>query len=377
VRPALSRGDCEARLRQIFPRPAFPTKLANPLGGCAVAAMLYVDAVVPDEGPVDNDAIWAKPSTVLWMMDDVLEHAEDAERIAWRDAQAKNKQAVASLLAAWGIEHRPWRADTTREPLRDETWPSWVNHGAARMRAGVPKSFPGGIWALTASFAELFDPALVGDALAKAVSDWRDAHLDASDRIRIRLHRQREEYAHAVTVNLPDGQVRSLAPGDASLIIKGVVENWAPARLHTPVVLTISEPGDKFYVGDRALMESLGLTIDINNVLPDAVIVDIGPKPPVFWVIEAVATDGPISESRKAKLIGWAMEQHIHPESCRFLSAFISRNSGPARNNLKDLAVGTYAWYADEPGRELAWKDIPAASTLPANVTPIRRMGSS
>jgi hypothetical protein len=171
LRPVLSREECESRLRQVFPRPAFATKLANPLGGCAVAAMLYVDAVVPDEGPVDKDATWARPATVLWMMDEILTHSDDVDRIAWRNAEKKNKQAVAALVKTWGIEHQPWRADTTREPLRDETWPSWVDHGAARMRPGRPKSFPGGIWSLTSSFADLFHPALTGSVLIKAIND--------------------------------------------------------------------------------------------------------------------------------------------------------------------------------------------------------------
>jgi hypothetical protein len=174
-----------------------------------------------------------------------------------------------------------------------------------------------------------------------------------------------------VSVHLPDGHVRSVAPGDASLIIKGVIEQWVPKRLHEPVVLTISEPGDKYFVGDKVLMESLGLQIDVNQLLPDALVVDIGTRPPVFWVIEAVASDGPVNESRKAKLVEWAEEQNIRPESCRFLSAFISRNSPPARNNLKDLAVGTYAWYADEPTRELKWQEISPLLTGSSNVIAI------
>lgn len=333
--------------------------------------MLYVDAVVPDEGPVDKDATWARPATVLWMMDEILTHTDGADRIAWRNAEKKNKRAVAALTKTWGIEHQPWHADTTREPLRDETWPAWVNYGAARMRSGRPKSFPGGIWALTSSFADLFNSALTGSALTKAISDWRDEHLDASDLIRVRLHRQREEKSHAVSVQFPDGHVRFLAPGDASLIIKGVIEQWVPKRLHDPVVLTISEPGNKYFVGDKVIMESLGLQIDVNRLLPDALVVDIGTKPPVFWVVEAVATDGPVSESRKAKLIEWVKEQNIRPESCRFLSAFISRNSPPARNNLKDLAIGTYAWYADEPTRELEWHEIPPLPKGSSNVIAI------
>ncbi|WP_443046000.1 hypothetical protein [Streptomyces sp. GQFP] len=40
------------------------------------------------------------------------------------------------------------------------------------------------------------------------------------------------------------------------------------------------------------------------------------------------------------------------------MTAFESRNSAPARKRLKDLATGTWAWFADEPHHELAWYKV-------------------
>jgi len=131
-------------------------------------------------------------------------------------------------------------------------------------------------------------------------------------------------------------------------------------RLKKPVVLTISEPGDKVYLADSAMLAAVGITLNVSTLLPDALIVHVGTTPPAFWIVEAVATDGPIDEDRRQAFLRWAKDQHIPPGSCRFLSAFRSRNSDSARRRLKDLAVGTYAWYEDEPGHELAWYEIPA-----------------
>jgi len=88
------------------------------------------------------------------------------------------------------------------------------------------------------------------------------------------------------------------------------------------------------------------------------VIVDIGETPPTFWIVEAVATDGPVTEDRRRQLIRWAEDQRIPPSSCRFLSAFLDRNADAARRRLKDIAAGTFAWYASEPTCELAWYEI-------------------
>lgn len=88
-------------------------------------------------------------------------------------------------------------------------------------------------------------------------------------------------------------------------------------------------------------------------------------------VVEAVHTDGPISEERKAQLIEWAADQHIPADQLAFLTAFESRNAPPARRRLKDLAAGTFAWFRNEPGYELQWDAIKGTGTL-APVTSLR-----
>lgn len=80
----------------------------------------------------------------------------------------------------------------------------------------------------------------------------------------------------------------------------------------------------------------------------------IGTQPPTFWVIEAVASDGEINERRRELLLSWASEQRIPEGVCKFLSGFVSRHDAVARRRLKDLATNTFAWYADEPTREIA-----------------------
>lgn len=88
---------------------------------------------------------------------------------------------------------------------------------------------------------------------------------------------------------------------------------------------------------------------------------DLGGEPVQFWIVEAVNTDGPIDETRKAQLMVWAQKQKIKPGDCNFLTAFRSRHDAAARRRLKDLASDTYAWYADEPTHELSWHQVNSA----------------
>lgn len=362
MRDLLPRSEIQERLEQIFPRDAFDPVHSNPLAAAAVAAMLYVDAVVSDIGELPANTTWARPTTCLWMNDAIYTRAtSSADRQEWRKAAARGRRATEELEESWGYPHAGrWYLDNSRETLRDETFQAWLSFGALRDRPGIKTTSSQPRWAMTDSFAALFAPSLLEEELQHAIEQWRTSNMETGARVRIATLREREQRQHAVSVRLPDGVRRLLEPGDASLILKGVLENWAPARLNDPVVLSISEPGDKVYLADAARLRALGLAIDVGNLLPDALIADIGRNPSEFWIIEAVASDGPITEDRKLQLLRWARDQRIPAEYCYFLTAFLDRNSSASKRRLKDLAVGTFAWYASEPTRELAWYEIPS-----------------
>ena len=355
MRPLLPAAEAERRLGMIFPRPAFDTVLSSPLAAWAVTAMLYVGAVADDESPT----VWARPSTITWQQDSVLsKHTTGAERVAWRTAAARSQRELETLLATWGERHQPRYRENSRETLRDETLKKWYQLGAVKRLGGVPTSSGRPTWALEQHFADLFNPALMGDDLVEAISAWVDTHMAPGQRLRAQHARQRDRQGQAVTVTLPDGQSRILEPGLSSLILKNVIEVWAPKALKQPVVLTISEPGAKLLVDDELLLAQIGLTLDVRNVLPDALLADIGTEPVQFWIIEAVATDGPITDSRRGDLLAWAERQGINPSDCRFLTAFESRGASVAKRRLKDLGSGTFAWFMDEPDHALSWSSI-------------------
>jgi hypothetical protein len=332
--------------------------LSNRLAAAAVAAMIYVGAVVNDEGEPQPENVWARPQTVIEMSDEALARTNTGERLAWASAAARGGAHIAELLRDWGVHHAPWYAANTRETLRDETWPKWRIHNAARRREGLAQSSSLPRWAITASFADLFSPELAGEELTAKIDEWRDNHLSTSDLLRIRYANDVARAEHRTPVEIPLHGRRYLEPGVASLIIKGIIEEWAPRRLDKPFVVAISEPGTKVFVLDEALMTEVGISINVSKVLPDVLMFDAGAKPPTFWIVEAVASDGEINEERKAKLLDWANDQYINPSQCKFLTAFTSRNSAPARKRLKDIAVGTFCWFLDEPDRELAWTEL-------------------
>ncbi len=354
MRPTIVPDEAERRLQVIFSRAAFDPVLSSPLAGQAIAALIDVDAVCAANDDVSR-VHWARPSTVIWMSDEALGRSGDSDRTDWRNAAARSRNALETLHTEWGVAFTPAYRENSRETLRDETFRKWREHGALRMRPGLATSSSKPRWALVDDFADLFDPSLRGHDFVDAATAWRDNHLDPGTRLKVNFALDKEAAEHAVTVTLPNKQTRTLEPGMSSVILKGVIETWASARLIEPVVLAISEPGDKVHLGDEIALRSLGIRIDQTNVLPDALIADLGSDPVQFWIIEAVATDGPITTERRKALLRWAARQNIKADRCSFLTAFQSRNHPAAKKRLKDIASDTWAWFADEPNHELAW----------------------
>lgn len=340
--PLPDRAVCQARLAQIFPE-ALPQRdrLTNQLAASAVFVFLYT-------GSIDR-ARQIRPSMVLWMSDEAAREQRPDSREAWYEAASRSKRAVGELLASWGFEHRPWYADNTREPLRDETFRAWAQVGAALRDESVATTSPKPQWSLDSQFAQLFDPDLGDEELAERIDDWQDDHLGPVGRARIALSRQLAGPGEEVIVRLPGGATRTLAPGGSSLLIKGVIEIAAPALLGKPAVLSISESRRHVDIVDAALLLQLGLRLDEGRLLPDALLFDA--EDGTFWFVEAVFTDGAITDNRKAALEAWAGARGIPAGSCRFLSAFVGRNAAPFRRLAASLAWGSAVWFLDEPDR--------------------------
>ena len=159
-------------------------------------------------------------------------------------------------------------------------------------------------------------------------------------------------------VSLPGGGRRTLAAGNSSLILKAFLEQGAPRILVQPTVVFISQSAEHVNVVDEALLRRLGLDLKSLRLLPDCLLMDLSESRDELWFVEVVESDGPIHDSRKEALLDWAVASGIQPEQCRFLTAFMSRTSQPARRALPMLAYDSFAWYADEPEALLSWRDI-------------------
>lgn len=305
-------------------------------------------------GAVEGAGHWLRPSQITDMSDAQAALLDDESRREWIKVSLSNKKVRPA---------NTWYANNSREPVRDETLrEGFIPCRAVIQLAGIPPTSSKPTYALNAAFAALFDPDLVGEALTKAIEDWQKAHLSKAALARVHLVKSGAGASkEAVSVSFPNGGARLLSPGPSSVISKAVVEDFAPRFLKEPAVLWLSESGNKVVAQDDALAKKLGLRIDPSKTLPDIILVDLGSQENgadmLVVFVEVVATDGPITETRKKALTAIALEAGFDVSTLAFLTAYKDRGNAPFKKGVSELAWGSYAWCMSEPVHLIELRD--------------------
>lgn len=234
-------------------------------------------------------------------------------------------------------------------------------HGEVRCADdfGLPR------YALTKSFAALFDPGLQGAAFEQAVEAWRQANLSAGALARVALMtRGAAAGREGVLVTFPNGETRRMATGPSSEIAKAVIEIFATKFLHQPAVVLLSESQAKIVKRDEELIARLGLRIEYGGNLLDLLLVDLGPQDPLLVFVEVVATDGAVTQERKEALIRIATSARFRREQVAFVTAYQDRDGTGFKKTSSRLAWGSFAWFVTEPDNLLAQYDHVAGSVF-------------
>lgn len=340
LRPLLPRPDVHARLQAIFPEgTAHRAYLTRMLSASTVFTALYI-------GAVEGEAGWLGPKHVYRMTDLQEAATSDAARLAY----------ASDIMKPGGFaEGARWYQDNTREPIRDETLrEGLVAIGAVIEKTDLPTTSSKPRYALKADFANLFDPALMGDALDAAITAWQAAHLNAGALARLAIVRGGASRTDdQVLVNFPNGETHRMKPGPSSIITKAVIEEFAPRLLSRAAVLFVSESGAKVVARYDDMARSIGLDIKADKNLPDVILADIDGDHPLLVFVEVVATDGPINERRKMALAELAADAGFPVQHVAYVTAFLDRSRSPFKKAVNELAWGSFAWFAAEPDKLL------------------------
>lgn len=339
--PYASRDLVAERLPLIFPE-GTPnrTYCVRELAASTVFAALYI-------GAVEGADRYLGPVHVYRMTVEQAAKADDADRLGYAASVLKKSAQIGGTR---------WYADNTREPIRDETLrDGLVAIGAVTRREDLPTTSGLPRYALKAEFALLFDPALDGPSLETAISQFQRDHLSKSALARVTIMRAGAAASSAgVLVKFPSGETRQLAPGPSSFISQAVVEVFAPRFLEQPAVLWLSESGNKVVLRDDRIAGAIGLKIEADKNLPDLILADLGPKDPILLFVEVVATDGAITERRRAAIFELTDVAGFARSQIAFLTAYQDRESAGFKKTVAQLAWGSFAWFVSEPDHLIA-----------------------
>lgn len=342
----LTRDEVRARLLQVFPEGTpFRLNTTNPAAASTVFTALYIGAIAGRDQ-------WLGPKHVYRMTEEqALKTSLDAR--SWYIAEIRRPKGH--------IPGNRWYQDNTREGIRDDTLrEGLVAIGAVVELPGVPTTSSRPRYALTEAFADLFAADLQDGKLHQAIATWQAAALSAGAQARLAINRRGAgKTIDQVLVTFPNSETRLLKPGPSSQITKAVIEIFAPRFLIEPAVLSISESGNKVIARDDELAKSIGLNIEADKNLPDAILADLGPEHPLLVFVEVVATDGPISERRKAAIEELVRKSGFPIEHIAFVTAYLDRSAAPFKKTVNTLAWGSYAWFAAEPEHLLIFSDKP------------------
>jgi len=145
-----------------------------------------------------------------------------------------------------------------------------------------------------------------------------------------------------VPLKLRDGVEIALSPGTHSLLIKAIVEEFAPRFIADGRLVYVGDTGDKNGYFDVDLLAGLGVKLDNHGKLPDAVI--YSERNNWLFLIESVTSHGPVDAKRHTELeilfAGYTAGRV-------YVSAFANRKT--FMKYLEAIAWETEVWVADSP----------------------------
>ena len=227
---------------------------------------------------------------------------------------------------------------------------------------GISTTSSKGRYALSASFAALFEPSLRGAAFEAAAESWRQTYLSGAALARAALVQGMD--SEGVEVFLPQGGSIVLPAGDSPQMTKHVVEVFARKFLAKPAVVWISDSREKVYRDDR-LAKAMQIKLDAAQLLPDVILVDLDPSGRsgslLVVFVEVVYSDGPVDQGRQTQL--WellaASPRNYKPQDAAFVTVYTDRSSRPAARSTRELAWRSFAWFVSEPEHIVQFHDSP------------------
>jgi len=256
----------------------------------------------------------------------------------WSSASAPLR-GVTELMDWMAANYGKKYAPNTRETIRRYTLHQFIEMGLVLLNPDDPNRPPN-----SPKNVYQIEPSALALLNCFETEEW-DANLAAYLESMSGKNRLREKARgmERIPVTLPDGQTLELTAGGQNVLVKEIVEQFAPRFTPGGHVIYVGDAGAKHLLYDVECLRGLGVEIDPHGKMPDVVIHHVERN----WLIliEAVTSHGPVNVLRHNQL------KDLFAGSTAglvFVTTFLDRAA--IRAYLPEIAWETEVWVADAPG---------------------------
>jgi hypothetical protein len=141
-------------------------------------------------------------------------------------------------------------------------------------------------------------------------------------------------------VKIAEGMQINISPGAHSLLIKAIIEEFAPRFAPGSKVVYVGDTGEKWGYFDEPLLSGIGVSVDNHGKMPDVVL--FLPERNWLLLIESVTSHGPVDGKRHLELAS-LFSGSTAP--LVYVTAFPSRKV--MASYISEIAWETEVWCAD------------------------------
>jgi len=272
----------------------------------------------------------------------------------WKDA-AKPLMGITPIMDWLSTHYDKKYAPNTRETVRRQTMHQFMQAGLVLYNPDDPSrpvNSPRAVYQVSPealTLARTYGTQVWGAQLAAYMSEQKG--------LAARYAQERD--LQRIPVTIAEGKTIQISPGEHSLLIKAIIEEFAPRFVQGGTLIYAGDTGEKMGYFDHDLLHRLGVDVDSHGKMPDVVLY----YPEKHWMllVESVTSHGPVDGKRHEELM--QLFSGSEP-GLVYVTAFPSR-SVMARY-LSEIAWETEVWVADAPTHLIHFNGVRFLGPYPA-----------
>lgn len=254
-------------------------------------------------------------------------------------ARAESPLMGITPIMDWARKHyKKEYAPNTRETVRRQTMHQLVDAGIALYNPDKPDrpvNSPKAVYQI--------EPAALALLRSFGTSAWHDNLLDyLTKRVTLAARYAQNREQNLIAVQIAKGKKINLSPGEHSLLIRAIIEEFGPRFVPGSKLIYAGDTGAKWGYFDAPQLAKLGLAVDFHGKMPDVVLYD--PQKNWLVLVESVTSHGPVDGKRHIEL-GRLFARST--AGLVYVTAFPNRQI--MGRYLGEIAWETEVWVADAP----------------------------